>query len=133
MRDDRNSCKIAVFSFKGLEGDAKVDLPDGSYDELISGGKIDVKEQILRFRSSDLERDRKDGRHRHVERSLDNMFDTYHNNGRCFCRSYEMYPEHEYAGRQLESSQFLPLLPRQLQERHPSVDDLSAGGGSIHI
>ena len=47
MRDDRNSCKIAVFSFKGLEGDAKVDLPDGSYDELISGGKIDVKDGIL--------------------------------------------------------------------------------------
>lgn len=46
-RDDRKDCKIAVFSFKGLECDAKVDLPDGTYDELIGGGKIDVKGGIV--------------------------------------------------------------------------------------
>ena len=48
MRNDGKDCKISVFSFKGLEGDASVDLPDGSYDELISGGKIDVKDGTVR-------------------------------------------------------------------------------------
>ena len=48
MRNDGNNCKIAVFSPKGLEGDVSVDLPDGSYDELISGGKIDIKDGTVR-------------------------------------------------------------------------------------
>ena len=47
IRDDRKNCKIAVFSSKGFDGDVKVDLPDGAYDELISGGKIDVKDGIV--------------------------------------------------------------------------------------
>ncbi len=47
MRNDGRNCKIAVFSFKGLEGDAPVCLPDGSYDELLGGGKADVKDGII--------------------------------------------------------------------------------------
>ena len=46
-RDDRSSCKTGVFSFKGLPGDACVDLPDGVYDDLISGGKVTVKDKMI--------------------------------------------------------------------------------------
>ena len=48
IRNNRKDCKIAVFSFNGLEGDAHVDLPDGSYDELIGGGTVEVKDGIIR-------------------------------------------------------------------------------------
>jgi len=47
-RDDGVCRKTGVFSFKGMACDVKVSLPDGSYDGLIGGGKVSVKDGHLR-------------------------------------------------------------------------------------
>lgn len=41
-RDDRKERKIGVFSLKGLSAEVQVSLPDGTYDDLLSGGKVTV-------------------------------------------------------------------------------------------
>lgn len=46
-RDDRKFCKTGIFSFKGFEGDVHVSLPDGTYDDLISGNKLSVKDGLI--------------------------------------------------------------------------------------
>ena len=46
-RDDRKECKTGIFSLKGLEGDVHVDIPDGTYDDLISGNKVSVRDGFI--------------------------------------------------------------------------------------
>ena len=42
-RNDGVRYKIGVFSLEGQAGNARVGLPDGTYDDLIGGGKVNVK------------------------------------------------------------------------------------------
>ena len=46
-RDDGKDCKTGIFSLKGNAADVKVSLPDGEYEDLISGGKVEIKDGTL--------------------------------------------------------------------------------------
>ncbi|MBQ8852069.1 MAG: alpha-amylase, partial [Oscillibacter sp.] len=47
-REDAGVKKLGVFSLKGREADVKVDFPDGSYENAISGETVTVQSGILR-------------------------------------------------------------------------------------
>lgn len=47
-RDDNLNRKIGIFSLKGMSGDVKVDLPDGSYLNRLDGNTVSVSDGVMR-------------------------------------------------------------------------------------
>jgi len=46
-RDDGQDRKIGVFPLKGIPADVRVNLPDGTYNDLLGGSKVDVADGFL--------------------------------------------------------------------------------------
>ena len=42
-RDDGKTGKLGIFSLRGRPGETAVDLPDGTYSELLRGGEVEVR------------------------------------------------------------------------------------------
>ena len=47
-RDDNVTLKLGVFSLKGKSADLKAEVPDGEYTNQIDGGRVTVKDGVLR-------------------------------------------------------------------------------------
>ena len=46
-RDDNHSRKLGIFSLKGKSADVKVNFPDGTYINRLSGSAVTIKDGIL--------------------------------------------------------------------------------------